>query len=239
MEQNQNSQTYANQEQHARQPIFNLPSIVLIFIAICCVVHGVRDYLLTPDQNFLVMVYGAFIPARYSQFHTFELASVTSTVSYSLLHGSWSHLLNNCLWLAAFGSPLASTIGSLRFVLFWVLCSVVAAIFHYYGQPTDVTPMIGASGAVAGLMGAAARFGFSMNRQVGSSRFQDRLPPLASVFANRSVLTFLALFLATNVLIGSGQFQGLGTAIAWQAHIGGIFAGFLLVPLFLPTKSIR
>jgi membrane associated rhomboid family serine protease len=239
LEPNHNSQNYANQEQQARQPIFNLPPIVLIFIATCCAVHGVREYLLTTDQNFLVMVYGAFIPARYGQFLTFELASVTSVVTYSLLHGSWSHLLNNCLWLAAFGSPLANTIGDLRFVLFWVFCSLVATIFHFYGQPTDVTPMIGASGAVAGFMGAAARFGFSMNRQVSSSRFQDRLPPLASVFANRSVLTFLALFLATNVLIGSGQFQGLGTAIAWQAHIGGILAGFLMIPLFLPTKYTR
>jgi membrane associated rhomboid family serine protease len=239
LEQNQISHDDFNQVPPARQPIFNLPTIVLIFIAICCAVHGVREYLLTPDQNFSVMIYGAFIPARYSQFHTFELASVTSTVTYSLLHGSWSHLLNNCLWLAAFGSPLANTIGSLRFVLFWVLCSIVAAIFHYYGQPTDVTPMIGASGAVAGLMGAAARFGFAMNRKVGSSRFHDRLPPLESVFANRSVLTFLALFLGTNVLIGSGQFQGLSTTIAWQAHIGGIFAGFLLVPMFLRINSIR
>ncbi len=236
MEQNQNYQDHVSRE---HQPIFNLSFIVLIFIAICCAIHVVREYLLTLDQNFLVMVNGAFIPARYSPFHVFELASITSPVTYSFIHGSWSHLLINCLWLAVFGSPLANTIGKIRFVGFWILCSIASAAFHYYGQPTDVTPMIGASGAVAGFMGAAARFGFSMNRQVGSSRFQDRLPPFASVFSNRSVLTFLALFLVTNLLIGTGQFQGLGTAIAWQAHIGGILAGFLLIPLFLPSKFIR
>jgi membrane associated rhomboid family serine protease len=237
VEQDQYQENQPPQDRHDRQPIFNLPTIVIVFIVACCLMHAVRIYILTPEQDFAVMVFGAFIPARYTPFTAFDLASVTSTISYSLLHGSVSHLLNNCLWLAVFGSPLANTIGTLRFVMFWCVCSIIAAAFHYYGQPTDMAPMIGASGAIAGLMGAAARFGFVMNKQIGASRFNGQFPALKSIFANRTVLTFLGVFLVTNLLIGSGQFEGLGVSIAWQAHIGGIIGGFLLIPLFLPSQS--
>ena len=236
MNRNVDNQKHSTPSQYPRQPIFNLPGIVRVFIAICVLIHGSRQSLLTPEQNILVIFYGSFIPARYAPFNCFEFVPVTSTVTYSFLHGSFSHLLNNCLWLAVFGSPLANTIGPMRFVIFWMVCAMTAALFHYFAQPADVTPMIGASGAIAGLMGAAARFGFSTNRQIGTSRFIDRLPSLTSLVANRSVLTFLAIFLATNLLIGSGQFNGLETSIAWQAHIGGIIAGFLFIPLFLPSK---
>jgi membrane associated rhomboid family serine protease len=193
--------------------------------------------MLTPDQDFLVYYYGAFIPARYGQGVELTLEAVTSTLSYSFIHGSFPHLLSNCLWLAIFGSPLAKTIGTVRILLLWVVCALASALFHYLGQPTDMAPMIGASGAVAGLMGAAARFGFVMNKENrNATAFMLPFPPLASVFQNRSVLTFLSLFLASNLLIGSGYIARAGAAIAWQAHIGGILAGFILISLLVPSK---
>jgi membrane associated rhomboid family serine protease len=219
------------------QPIFNLAATVVALIGFCTLVHLVRIYLLTPEQDFLVFYYGAFIPARYGQGVQLTLEAVTSIVSYSLIHGSFPHLLTNCLWLAVFGSPLANTIGAVRVLSLWIVCSACAALFHYLGQPNDTAPMIGASGAVAGFMGAAARFGFAMNRRSGkATAFEPAFPPLITLIRNRSVLKFLGVFLASNLLIGSGQFAGEGASIAWQAHIGGIVAGFLLIPLF--SRSI-
>jgi membrane associated rhomboid family serine protease len=237
VEPNQNQQTSEHSHATKRQPVLNLPMIVTAFIAVCFVAHLVRVYLLNAEQNFLALYYGAFIPARLS-IDQHSLESVTSTVSYSFLHGSFAHLLNNCLWLAVFGSPLANTIGAIRFILFWAVCSIIAALFHYIGQPSDMTPMIGASGAIAGLMGAAARFGFVMNRQTGMSRFEPAFPPLHLLVRDRSVLTFLAMFLISNLLVGSAQFNDTGASIAWQAHIGGVIAGFLLIPMFLPAKPL-
>ncbi len=232
------SEQFGEQPQaNQRQRVFNIAPIIVWLIGICALVHVARIYVLSNEQNILAMFYGAFIPARYNQGVSLSLEAVTSTVSYSFLHGSFAHLLNNCLWLAVFGSPLAYTIGSLRLLLLWVISAVIAALFHYLGQPSDIRPMIGASGAVAGFMGAAARFGFAINKQGGWSSFGPSLPPFSLVLKNRSVLTFLGIFFVSNLLIGSGQFNAFGAGIAWQAHIGGIVAGFLLIPWFLPPKS--
>ncbi len=221
-----------------REPMFNLAPAVVTLIGIFVLVHLLRTYVLTPEQDMLVVYYGAFIPARYAQRLALLPEAVTSVVSYSFLHGGLAHLLNNCLWLTAFGSPLANTIGAARFLLLWVVCSSVAALFHYLGQPDSVAPMIGASGAVAGFMGAAARFGFTMNKRQGSSSFVPVLLPLNQIVRNRSVVIFLGIFLLINLGIGSGQFGGESATIAWQAHIGGMIAGFLLIPLFLPSKPV-
>lgn len=223
-----------------REPIFNVSFIVLGFIMLCASIHLVRIYILTPEQNFIFIYYTAFIPARFGQpvfsTSTFSIFTWTSTISYSLIHGNFSHMLSNCLWLGVFGSPLANTIGTSRFVLFWIVCAFVAALFHFVGQPLDTAPMIGASGAVAGAMGAAARFGFAVSADQSASRFEPNFAPVAIVFQNKSVVTFLGIFLLSNLMIAYGLFGETFGNIAWQAHIGGIIAGFVLIPWFIPKK---
>jgi membrane associated rhomboid family serine protease len=221
-----------------REPLFNISAIVIWLITICALLQLLRAHVLTNEQDTILAFYGAFIPARYAQGLAISPEAITSVVSYSFLHGSWSHLFNNCLWLIAFGSPLANTIGSIRFLLLWAACSAFAALFHYFGQPYSLAPMIGASGAVAGFMGAAARFGFVMNRREGSSSFMPVLQPINKIIRNRNVIVFLGIFLTINFAIGSGQLGGETIYIAWQAHIGGMIAGFLLIPLFLPSKPV-
>ena len=85
------------------------------------------------------------------------------------------------IWLAAFGSPLANRLGAARFVLFWVATSVAAAAMHYVLHMTDQSPLVGASGAISGMMGAAARFGFRIDRSSGQGAFGGPVLPVSIV----------------------------------------------------------
>lgn len=223
----------------AREPAINIPFSVLALIALCLGIHAIRTYVLAQASDYEVLYYGAFIPLRYAAADTgWTIEAFTSTVTYSFLHANFGHVINNSLWLVVFGSPLARTLGGFRFLMFWVLAAIIAAGFHFVSNMMDPTPMIGASGAVSGMMGAAARFGFRMNRGAGGNAFVPQVPSLVEALRNRSVLMFLSVYLVTNFLVGYSGFTpgGNGANIAWQAHVGGLVAGFFLIPVFLPRR---
>lgn len=217
----------------SREPVFNIPVIVLAFLAALAGVHLVRTYLLTQPQDIELLVRAAFIPARYTLPGGMDVFAYTSPLTYSLLHGGMAHLLVNSVWLAAFGSPLAARIGPLRFVAFWSVTALAAVALHYVMHPGEPVPVIGASGSISGMMGAAARFGFARPSRGGG--FTGQVLPIRSALSSRTVMTFLAVWFAVNLatgLIGMAD----GPQIAWEAHIGGFLAGFLLVSLFVPNR---
>lgn len=223
----------------AREPAINIPFSVLSLIALCLGIHAIRTYVLAQSADYEVLFYGAFIPLRYAAADTgWTIEAFTSTLTYSFLHANFGHVFNNVLWLVVFGSPLARTLGGLRFLMFWALAAIIAAGFHFASNMMDPTPMIGASGAVSGMMGAAARFGFRMNKGAGGNAFVPHVPSLSDALRNRSILMFLGVYLITNFLVGYTGFtpDGNGASIAWQAHIGGLVAGFFLIPLLLPRR---
>lgn len=216
-----------------REPAFNLPSVVVAFIAACVLVHLVRAFVLTPDQDWWVIVRFAFIPVRYSGQYVLDAYAYISPLSYSLLHGGFAHLIVNVVWLAAFGSPLAARIGPMRFCAFWVATSLGAVGLHYVLHSLDPTPLVGASGAISGMMGAAARFGFQVDRRRGRGAFEVAMLSIPAVFTSRMAVTFLAVWMGINLLMGFGFGTPDGqTQIAWEAHIGGFLVGFLLLRAF-------
>jgi membrane associated rhomboid family serine protease len=216
-----------------REPAFNIPGVVLVFIALCVGIHLVRAYLLSPHQDFGVILAGAFIPARYSGGYLLDWPAITSPLTYSLLHGGMAHLAVNMIWLAAFGSPLASRIGAVRFVLFWCATTLAAVALHYVLHMNSAVPLVGASGAISGMMGAAARFGFRSSRGAGRSAFQGRMLTIPEALSSRTVVTFLAVWFVINLAMGlASGVPGVDGAIAWEAHIGGFLAGFLAVRFF-------
>jgi membrane associated rhomboid family serine protease len=93
-------------------------------------------------------------------------------------------------------------------------------------------PLVGASGAISGMMGAAARFGFRIDRDEGQPAFAGPILSIPAVFASRMAVTFLGVWLAVNLAMGLGFGAPDEGAIAWEAHIGGFLAGFLLVRVF-------
>lgn len=216
-----------------REPAFNIPGVVIVFIALCVGIHLVRMWLLTPAMDFEVILAGAFIPVRYSGDYLIDLPAFTSPLTYSLLHGGPAHLAVNMIWLAAFGSPLATRVGPVRFVLFWCATSLAAVGLHYVLHMDSNVPLVGASGAISGMMGAAARFGFRSSRAAGRSAFEGRMLTIPEALSSRRVVTFLAIWFVINLATGlASGLPGADAAIAWEAHVGGFLAGFLAVRPF-------
>lgn len=216
-----------------REPVFNLATIVIVFIALCVGIHLIRVFALTGAQDFWVMLHFAFIPLRYSGGYEMDLYAVLAPATYSLLHGGTAHLVVNMIWLAAFGSPLANRIGTVRFILFWIATSVAAVGLHYVLHSGDVTPVVGASGAISGMMGAAARYLFRIDRSFGRPAFAGPIQSIPAVFRSRQAVMFLAVWLVVNLVTAFGFGAGEdGASIAWEAHIGGFLAGFLGLRLF-------
>jgi len=216
-----------------REPVFNLPAVVLALIAACVGIHVLRVYLLTPDQDFAVLLRAAFIPIRYSgQFHL-DVWAFTSPFTYTLLHGSFTHVGVNMIWLAAFGSPLANRLGTLRFAVFFAITGLASAFFFWAIHPLTQAPLVGASGSISGMMGAAARFAFRIDRSSGKAAFAGAPLPFGVVLRSRAVVTFLAVWMVINLVTGLvGFVPGNDDQIAWEAHIGGFLAGFLGLRFF-------
>jgi membrane associated rhomboid family serine protease len=219
-----------------REPVFNLPRVVLVLIGLCAAIHLLRTYLLDVDQDRLVLNYLAFVPAFYSSRMLIDPFSFTTPVTYSLLHGSLPHLAVNMIWLAAFGSPLANRLGTARFALFWVVASLAAAALHFAVHPFDQAPLVGASGAISGMMGAAARFGFRIRRSAGRAAFGGPILPIGHALRLRGVVTFLAVWMAVNLATGLLGMSGEAGQIAWEAHIGGFAVGFFFIHWFDPQR---
>lgn len=225
--------------ERAHEPAFNLPASLVWILAALTAIHLVRLYILPVSLDEEVLFNFAFLPMRYS----YPLADQSpawlwSPITYSLLHGSWEHLLFNGFWMVAFGAPVVRRIGVMRLAGFWCLSAIAAVALHVAFHWGDAAIVIGASGVVAGLMGAAARFVFSPSGRI-SRQFahMNRRLTILEALSNRSVLVFAGVWFATNLLIGLGFLAfGGGAAIAWEAHIGGFLFGFFLFGLFDPRN---
>jgi len=138
------------------------------------------------------------------------------------LHGSLFHLLGNMLYLWIFGNNIEDRLGPVRFALFYLVCGVAAALTHILFEPSSPVPMIGASGAIAGVLGAYALLypRARVRTLVFLVFYIDILPIPAGLV--------LGLWFVLQVLN-----VGMGGGVAWFAHIGGFLAGLLLVRLTL------
>ncbi|MCX5496930.1 rhomboid family intramembrane serine protease [Kaistia dalseonensis] len=237
-------------ERAAREPVFNLPPVIIATLAVLALVHAVRTYLLTSDQDGWVLVTFAFIPIRITAPQMVGLdwpgglaGSVWSFVTYAFLHGDWMHYGVNALWLAAFGTPLARRFGWLRFTLFSLAGAAAGAAAHLLLAPHSVVPLVGASAAISAQMAASARFAFSPGARLGGglARYDADFRPALSIMEmvrDRRVVTFLAVWFVFNLLFGLIFVPpGVETGqIAWESHIGGFLAGLLLFPLFDPVS---
>ena len=230
-----------------REPILTLPGALTAYIALLAVIHLVR-MLLPVDIDDLVIEMFGFIPKRYDStlldvtFPGGSGAKVWTFVTYSLLHANLSHIGFNVLWLLPFGSALARRFGAIRFFVFMAVTAVAGALAHLVTHEHAVAPMIGASASVSGTMAAAIRFAFVRGSFLSFSRGDAdaaaRVPALSLTRALRDgrVLAFLAVWFGVNIIFGIGSIS-IGTeggSVAWQAHIGGFFAGLLLFSLFDP-----
>ncbi|MER9241935.1 rhomboid family intramembrane serine protease [Mesorhizobium sp. M0633] len=223
----------AREPEQRREPVFNLPPVVLAVIGICVVVFLMQQYVLSQDQQLTLLYDGAFIPVLYTGQYGFDWFLFSRPFTYAFLHGGFAHLAINMVWLAAFGSPLANRFGALRFSLFFAATGLAAVALFWAMHPLGEAPLVGASGAISGMMGAAARYGFRIDRSSGKAAFAGQPLPMAAVLRSRGVVTFLAMWMVINLATGLfGLAPGIGGQIAWEAHIGGFLAGFFGLRFF-------
>ncbi|WP_439814900.1 rhomboid family intramembrane serine protease [Zavarzinia sp. CC-PAN008] len=145
--------------------------------------------------------------------------------SYQFVHGSTAHLLGNMLFLWIFGNNVEDTIGRLRFVVFYLTCGVLAAVAEMVAEPASPVPLVGASGAISGVLGA-----------------YFLLHPRARIWM---LLAFIPLRVPAWAMIGlwfvMQLWDGLTGAaeaerVAWLAHVGGFVAGLALIKPFMPRR---
>jgi membrane associated rhomboid family serine protease len=234
-----------------REPILTLPPALTAYIILLAVIH--LRVLLPPEwDDWTIDVFG-FIPKRYDStlvdltFPGGAGAKVWTFVTYSLLHANLTHLGFNVLWLLPFGSALARRFGALRFFLFMAVTATAGALAHLVTHEHAVAPMIGASASVSGTMAAAIRFAFVRGSFLSFSRGDAdaaaKVPALSlsRALRNPRVLAFLLVWFGVNLIFGIGSIA-IGTdgaSVAWQAHIGGFFAGLVLFSLFDPVPRQR
>lgn len=220
--------------------MFNVPGSVLAVLALMISVHLVRLGLPEAWDTWVTLAL-AFIPVRYAGFAQElpggEIASVTSFLTHTLVHGDWVHLGLNATWLVAFGGAVANRVGSLRFLLLFGFCATAGAATFLLFNPGLMLPMVGASGAISGLMGATMRFLFTAvdGRGLAALREDPRsapLMPLMVAITDKRVVLVTVVFLAANILAVLGLGSVGESGIAWEAHIGGYFAGLLTFGFF-------
>ena len=222
-----------------RVPAFNISPAVLALIAVFALIHLWRTSL-PEEREYFWLIDLALIPGCYEdavdvcRFRDAG-ADLWTPLSHAFLHGDWSHLGVNALWMLAFGTPVERRIGSARFLLFFVVGALAGAGLFLLLNLGLLQPMIGASGAVSALMGGACRF--ALNTSEGPlGRDVSRAPRLSvrEALRDRTVVIFALVFFLTNFALGSGVGALLGeeSGIAWEAHIGGFLLGFLGFRLF-------
>jgi membrane associated rhomboid family serine protease len=212
----------------------NAPRVVLVSIAVLVALYALQSFggqgvEIAALQNF------AFIPYRYvlvaSGEVSFDGPAFWTPISYALMHGSWTHVLMNSVWLLVFGAPLAWRLGAMRFLVFSAITAALAAFTHMAIEPQSLVPLVGASGAISAHTAAALRFAFRSDMSVRSLPPERRynLPALSfpQMLQDKTVSFFLLFWVVSNVM-----FIGSDSNTAWFAHLGGFFAGLALFPLF-------
>src|SRR6266566_5497273 len=126
------------------RPTWTAPIVTTLLIIACALVFFFELSLDEYSRNYFITLYGV-VPAR--------LRPVTLLTSM-FLHGGWSHIIGNMLFLWAFGKSLEDAMGHTKFLAFYLVCGVAAGITHVVFNPDTTLPTVGASGAIAGVMGA-------------------------------------------------------------------------------------
>ena len=191
--------------------------------------------------NLLMFLYqlslGRALPAFVAQWGIIPdliYGNVWSLFTSMFLHGGWLHLLGNMIFLWAFGRNIEDRLGSRKFFFFYILCGLGAAIIHVAANPYSRIPTIGASGAIAGVMGA---FLIKFPRADIDALFW-------LIFVWRMSIPapyFLIYWFGLQFFNGLGSISEVdytGGGVAWFAHVGGFLAGMGLIKLFKETNPL-
>jgi membrane associated rhomboid family serine protease len=178
----------------------------------------------------------AVIPFRFLELFPRDPVELLTPAFAMFLHGGWLHILGNMLYLYIFGDNVEDMLGRGKFLLFYIACGVLSFAVQILFQSRSMVPNVGASGAIAGVLGAY----FVLFPR---ARVLTLIPlflffPLVEIPA----FFFLGIWFLIQFLSGAaslGHSSALSGGVAWWAHIGGFVAGIVLIKILLPRDAAR
>jgi hypothetical protein len=180
-------------------------------------------------QTQFIITYG-LVPARYSvpaiAAHFTLSQQILALITFMFLHGGFWHLLANMWSLYIFGDNVEDRLGPLRYLLFYLLCGWVSGLFHLFTNWHSQIPTIGASGAIAGVMGAYLLL-------YPRSRILTLIPIFFIPYFIEIPAYFFLGFWFLMQFLGAAGSRGQAGGIAWSAHVGGFVGGVILLKIFL------
>ena len=226
-----------------RQPIFNLPPAVAAIAGLFVAIEALQSFVLNESTRQELLVWLAFIPYRIV-----DIAAAPggfwpllwTPFTHAFLHSGWEHVLLNTVWFVIFATPVAGRYGTTKLIVLFLLSALVGAIAFAATTLPGFSILIGASGGVAGLTGAAIRFIFQpiqtrTDPDTGERIVLGRrLATIGQVFRHPTARIFAITWILLNGIVPLVPLfmPGMDVQIAWQAHLGGFLFGFLAVPLF-------
>jgi membrane associated rhomboid family serine protease len=209
-------------------PSYRTPIVTVGLISLNCLVFF---YLLSWGKEFqnALFKWGAIpFEITHGQELTPDLAfSIPlSLFSSMFMHGGFLHLAGNMLYLWIFGDNVEDKLGHLKFFIFYILCGLAAALTHIVTAPNSQIPMVGASGAIAGVLGAyMIRFPHARILTLIFFGYFIRMTRISALFV-------LGFWFILQLLYGLPSLGSVGGGVAWFAHVGGFLAGIFLFKLF-------
>ncbi len=212
------------------------PTRIFPFVTISIVALNIFVFVLqvmsTKDSQEIVYAYGA-IPHNIISFKSSQPISPVLTIFTAMfMHGGLLHLGGNMLYFWIFGNNIEDRLGHLRFIFFYLFCGVVSAYSYALSSPTSTLPMIGASGAISGVLGAyLLLFPSAKVHTIVFFGFFIQVVKIPALI----VLGFWAIIqLASGLFTQGMQSQG---GVAWFAHVGGFLAGLITIRMWTPRKK--
>ena len=204
----------------------SVPVVTFVLIALNVLVFFVE---LNGGQAFIQQ--WAFVPRRFTE----DPAGQAHTIFTAMfMHGGWLHLFGNMLYLWIFGDNVEDEFGSLKFLLFYLLSGVAATLAQYYVSMRSGVPNVGASGAIAGVLGAYLLMFPNARVKVLVYNQIVALPAIMVL----GLWIVLQLFSGIGSIAATSQTADQG-GVAYMAHVGGFVAGFVLTFLFRSRDRIR
>ena len=213
------------------------PIVVWLIIAINVFVFLIQYIVSNNLANGLVYEFG-FVPSEFNELiwnHPISIFFFYPIVTSTFLHGGSFHLISNMWALWIFGDNVEDAMGHSRFAIFYILCGVIANLAHLASNMTSSIPVIGASGAIAGVMGAY----FIL---YSHSRIMTLILWFPPIFFKIPAPIYLLIWFFTQIYSGTIYVLtdgGSASGIAWWAHIGGFIGGAILHKLFVIRPIIK
>lgn len=198
-----------------REPILRLPPMVKAICAVIVACFAVQQItgLFSEDLADAIVFWGGFIPARYAGGLDLGWAALWTPLTHMFLHAGFLHIGINLGMLMAFGAGLEQQRGGRYLLILFIVSGLGGALLQLMFYPQSMSPMIGASGGISGLFGAAL---MEMVTRGDGAPMSARLRRLAP---------FVAVWVVISLFFGLTGMPGVDQPVAWAAHIGGFFAG--------------